>query len=733
MARRKLNSNDAQNKFLGTKKKESSEKVTERIIEHQPIIHKTETVKNVTPFIDTAGITEAIKDGFNELSPNQTTAVSSGLNETSARKAHIKAIENASGKSSTLNSTTIPLSASATYTGTWENISSFSSITIIAEADVAGTLYADFSIDGSTADRTVQLSDGTTADFGIHALIPVASYFRVRVVNGGSNQSSLRVEVLFSRSSKISIPTSRLQTPLSNYTDVINTRAILANINGTNVGVTDDNSLQVTPPPEGKTAFGETLVANLSHELLADFIYNINSEQVTSEANQSGTVTQENAMAKLSTGAAANSSATMYTKDRVRYQPGHGNRARFTALFTTGVANSTQIAGIGDSSNGFFFGYNGTSFGILHRKDGSPEIRTLTVSTASSDAEDITITLDGDAASDVSVTASGVITTTANEIAAHDYSDIGRGWTAYAVGSTVVFVSWDSATHTGSYSLSSATSAVGTFAQTVAGAAPTETWTAQANWNGDDIFDGNGQTGNTIDPTKGNVYQIDYQWLGYGSVGFYIEDPEEGTFHLVHNIRYANANTTPSLSNPTQPIYISAENTSNTSDLIIRSASMGAFTDGTSELIGPRRAVDASVTLGATSAETPFLTIRNNTVFQGKVNTHQIKFLRIGASVEHSKPVEVVFYRDATLTGASFSDLDTATSSLQTDTSATAFTGGVELFDFALGKTGNVNIPLDSDRFGEILRAGETITVTIKPKSGNAAEATVSITFVELF
>jgi hypothetical protein len=77
----------------------------------------------------------------------------------------------------------------------------------------------------------------------------------------------------------------------------------------------------------------------------------------------------------------------------------------------------------------------------------------------------------------------------------------------------VCFTSWNDTPRTGTYSLSSATTAVGSFAQTIAGVNPTDVWTAQTAWNGADIFDGNGLTSVTLDPTKGNVYQIAYQWL----------------------------------------------------------------------------------------------------------------------------------------------------------------------------------------------------------------------------
>lgn len=508
---------------------------------------------------------------------------------------------------------------------------------------------------------------------------------------------------------------------------------IIANEDGITATVTDHKALQVTPPSEGKTAFGDHLVSQLIHEVTLDFNYTINPLVVESRGNQSGTVTQANNMAVMSTGAAANSSGTLLSVHRARYQPGHGTRIRFTSLFTAGAAGSFQAAGIGDESNGFFFGYNGTAFGILHRKNGSPEIRTLTVTVGSSTAENITITLDGDAKTDVAVTNTADVTLTANEIAAADYSDVGRGWKADAVGDTVVFTAWDSSSRTGTYSLSSASTAVGTFAQSVVGVASTDSWIAQASWTGLDKFDGAGLSGVTLDPTKGNVFQINFQWLGFGVIQFYIEDPDDGEMHLVHFIQYANENTTPSLSNPTLPLCVTAENVANTTDMIVKTSSMGSFVEGLSEQIGPRHGKDASITLGATTTETPMLTLRNRNMFHSKVNTVSSKILVISASADHSKPVEVVFYADATLTGASFAHLDTATSAIETDVAATAFTGGVFLFSIPLGKTGNQVVDLSTDPFQGVLLPGHSITATIKPKSGNAAEATVSFNFVELF
>ncbi len=96
------------------------------------------------------------------------------------------------------------------------------------------------------------------------------------------------------------------------------------------------------------------------------------------------------------------------------------------------------------------------------------EVETLTITVKSTDADTITITLDDDTKTDVVVTdqTAGTVNDTADEIAAHDFSAVGNGWTAVAVDDTVVFTSLETLAHEGTFTLSAATSAVGTWAQT---------------------------------------------------------------------------------------------------------------------------------------------------------------------------------------------------------------------------------------------------------------------------
>lgn len=511
-------------------------------------------------------------------------------------------------------------------------------------------------------------------------------------------------------------------------------QSVISGVGDTTATVTDHKALQVTPPTEGKTAFGEALMAQLSQVLGYTFPYGINQLLTYVKENQSGTVTSSNSMATVSTGAATNSSAKLLSHKQLKYNTGLGMRARFTGVFTTGVAGSTQEIGIGSVGQALAFGYNGTEFGILHRYGGAPEIRTLTVSTKSTTAENITITLDGDAIATVAVTDATATdaTTTANEIAAADYSDVGEGWDAYAVGSTVVFISWAAASKTGTYSLSGASTAAGSFAQTLAGASPTkDEWIPQPSWNGDDKFDGTGITGVTLDPTKGNVFQIAAQYLGFGAMGFDIEDPDDGELHRVHTIEYANANTRPLLDNPTLSLYATSSNTTNNTNISLSIGSMAAFIDGKLTYKGIEHAITHTKTI-ATASETPVLSFRLNEVFGGVRNLTQMKIQLVSASVEHTKPVALKFYLNPTLTGASFSAIDGSNSALYKDTSATAISGGRLLFPIALGKTGDKFIDFSESSDNHLYHPSDLITITAVPSSGTNADVTISVTILEL-
>ena len=478
------------------------------------------------------------------------------------------------------------------------------------------------------------------------------------------------------------------------------------------------------------TAFGEVSVAELTPIVQIHSAYNINTRILNARDNKGTSSINDNKF-KVSTGAAANQSSSLLSKIAVKYNAGQGGLWRGTGVFTSGAANSSQYLGIGTSAEGYFFGYNGTAFGIMRRQGGSPEIRTLTVTTKSTTAEDIDITLDGDFESGVTVTDASAsdATITANEIAAHDYSDVGQGWTAHAMGANVVFESYNALLQTGGYSLA-ATTAVGSFAQSVAGAAPTENIVAQTSWSEDKA------AGEEILPnltfTNGNVFQIRYQWLGFGAIEFSIENPTNGQFVLVHRIEYANANTIPSLDNPTLPVCMAVKNTSNTTDIVLESSSMMGAIEGKDLEEGIVNNITAEDT-GIGTSETPIFSIHNHTIYQSKINRVRVELTVFTASIDSNtanKPSTLRVRLDPTLTGASFSAVDANTSVVRTDIAATVVSGGNIIFSQII--TEGAAPIIDFTKLMEKLNPGETVTVSLESSSGNV-DSVISMNWKELF
>lgn len=483
--------------------------------------------------------------------------------------------------------------------------------------------------------------------------------------------------------------------------------------------------------PGQKSAFGELLVAEPTPVVQLQFPYNINADLIEKRENNLGTITQADGMAVMQSGASANSAAHMLSIVPLKYEPGQGALVRFTALFTAGVANSVQVAGVGDVGDGLFFGFNGATFSILRREQGKSEVQTLTVTTGAVTATgNITINLDG-VAKTVAVTMGDSVREVAVKIADADFSDTGLGWSATVHNATVIFKAWSDGNKVGTFSLvdTGTTGTVGAFAETIAGVSTTDEWIAQASWNLD-VADGTGHLP-TLDPTKGNVYQIRYQWLGFGILTFAIEHPEDGEFVDVHQIRYANANTVPSLQNPTLPLHIMSKNTSNTSNLTVKTSSMAGFVEGTIEEAPLQRAASGTSTVVGTT-ELPLVSVKNDIVHQSKLNRVEMRAEYLSVATEGTKPIIIRIRLNPTLTGTpAFAAFDAAVSVASVDTGASGLTGGEDILTLLLGKTDSKLIFLNELK--ERLHPGDVFVITAEATSGSNHEVDAALSWGELF
>ncbi len=639
------------------------------------------------------------------------------------------------------NRTTVPLLADASYTGVWADVSKYCSITIDVTADQAGTLYGEFSIDGSTTSRTVQLSSGTDNVFGVHALIPVAQYFRVRLVNGSTPQGSLSIQCIYNMNPKIAMPTSRLEQTINPYSDVLNTRAVLVGKTDggdfSNVPVTTEGHLEVAIHGP-RLPFGSIHAERLNPAVQIDAVYGINNSQLLSTVGHltggvsSATNTGDNNLFTCSTGTTALSFSSLQTLERIRYRPGQGVVGRFTALFSAPAASSILVAGLGTAESGIYFGYNGTSFGILHSTDGVREIQTLTVTTASTATNDYVVTLAGTAYT-VTATNNNDTKKTAYEISIGDYT----GWTAEQVGSTVVFTSTTAGDKTGTFSLAqtgAGTPAAGTFAETLTGVATTDTWVEQADWNGD-VMDGTGSSGVTLDPTKGNVYQIGIQYLGFGGITCQIETTDANNnpvFVSVHNFTFANTRAAVTLAQPSFPFTMSAYSSGSTTDVSVSCASFAGFIEGDKHLTGPRytyqRDTSGFVSSGALY---PFYTVRNSAVHGhngiSRINQSIVNVRSISVAHDDATPIAFFLIKNATLAGTPDFVAFSTSSCTTWDQDATTCTYDNNeqlLFSVETGQASGETITFDEPI---LLQPGETLTLAARTVTGSATYVSASM------
>jgi hypothetical protein len=354
------------------------------------------------------------------------------------------------------------------------------------------------------------------------------------------------------------------------------------------------------------------------------FNYNINIDIVNSSVTGSGTITQSDSMAIVSTGTTAASTSLLTSRRQLRYQNGVGTNMRFTAIFSAPVSGGSQLIGFGNTTDGLFYGYSGTTFGVTHRNNG------------------------------------------------------------------------------------------------------VDTFVPQTSWNGD-VFDGSGKSGAIMDHTKGNVFEISMQWLGFGAIFFRAEHATEGDFHLCHTIRYSNANTSPSLTNPNFPFYVYASNGGNSTDVWIKTASYAACIEGKDTInTGITNSVAISET---TTAIANIITIRNRTTYNSITNRHSVHPQVISIACEGTKPVECQVILNATLGGSpSWTNVSTNNSIVEYDTSAT-ISGGRKLMTIWLSKADSEFIYLES--LGWELYPGETLTFYSHSINNSSSDIVINLTWRE--
>lgn len=480
---------------------------------------------------------------------------------------------------------------------------------------------------------------------------------------------------------------------------------------------TSTTPLTVNYPDSTTSAFGDLKVSQIDPYIIMDPFKTVSDRKIETFTSGTGSSAGvlDNAPGKefeVDCGTSIGGFGVLRSRKTLSYRPGIGSLGRFTARFSTPVANSIQRAGFFNIGNELTFGHDGNNgFGILRKTGDRPELRKLTITTSSNQNTNLTITLNG--TNHVVAITNGSIEENAFEIV-DGYDWVANGWSAYNIDDTVVFQARSTGAKSGTYSTSASGNFAASFSQLQAGDTATLSWIYQANWNRTTLSTANDPF--ILDPTKGNVFQIQFQYLGYGALRFFIEDPSTGRFILVHMIEYANANVAPSIDLPTFKLGIISASAGSTTSLKVQSASLAGFHEDAAipiEIVSSFRGEQSGV--GTTL--TNIVAIKKTTIAGDALDIRDILLNEITAASEGTKPVIFDMVLNPTFENPTeWESVNSNTSIVATSTGGTV-TGGELLYSVGLSKSSNTFIDLSA--LNIILSNDDVVALAARATSGN--------------
>lgn len=271
------------------------------------------------------------------------------------------------------------------------------------------------------------------------------------------------------------------------------------------------------------------------------------------------------------------------------------------------------------------------------------------------------------------------------------------------------------------------------------------TFIPQTSFNRDTL-NGNGSSGFSIDLTKANIYQISFQFLGVGIVEFGVYSPS-GEFIVAHVFENANQNTYSYMNTAILPLKYECVNTGvagGNSGINFLCATVNS--EGSREsLYTIFESIQTPDFVATTSAaERPILSIQSKALVNTLRNKIEVVPQNLSIAADGKPAIIRIWKNVATLTNSSFTDMSNNQSSIQYDTTATAFTTDANSFLISSyivynGQSEVINLEnifsanKQSITYNNADEA-ESITITIQRASTAAAETSVlaSLSWAEI-
>lgn len=134
--------------------------------------------------------------------------------------------ESTKNKVSSLNSSATTLLSGQIFTGVWEDVSRFNSITLACLSSTNGTLTAQFSADGTNVHSTLNYTVNSNLN-EVHRLTITRRFFRLIFTNSATNQTSFSLQAIYGQQQAL---TSPMNIALQSDSDAMTVRELDFNL-----------------------------------------------------------------------------------------------------------------------------------------------------------------------------------------------------------------------------------------------------------------------------------------------------------------------------------------------------------------------------------------------------------------------------------------------------------------------------------------------------------------------
>jgi hypothetical protein len=235
--------------------------------------------------------------------------------------------------------------------------------------------------------------------------------------------------------------------------------------------------------------------------------------------------------------------------------------------------------------------------------------------------------------------------------------------------------------------------------------------------------------GYILDPSKVNLYRINFGYLGIAPIIFEVFGGFEYGWVPFHIMEFTNKQTGTHLAQPILPMRVEvASDGTAVVDVHTPSWNAGLVVDDQTKKAD--RNFSAKNSKAGITTETNVITLKNLATFQAKTNRIVTQLTYLSVSVDGTKNATIRLVKNTTLGGSpSYADQDATNSVTQKDVAGTTLTGGTEVFSIQLDKTGRQFVDLTPYHIR--LQPGDI--VTLGATSASSTDVFGSIGWRELF